>query len=213
MGAVGATFVRAVQDFFPVARPLFTPFEGSPTHRADPRFMSIFGSSDAGHDYERRDNIANSDTVGNMDDVVLALNVLATWTMVGVIWFVQIVHYPLLSVVPVESAASVAIEHQRRTGWVVAAPMAIEGVTTLLLLAMVPVGVAWYVPWLAGIPLAIALGATVFLSVPRHERMAREPDDQVGRELVTTNWVRTIAWTLRGLIVAAMLLVTLSERM
>lgn len=148
-----------------------------------------------------------------MDDVVLVLNVLATWTMVGVIWFVQVVHYPLLSIVPVESAASVAVEHQRRTGWVVAAPMAIEGVTTLLLLVMVPVGVAWYMPWLAGIPLAVALGATVFLSVPRHERMAREPDADVGRELVSTNWVRTIAWTLRGCIVATMVLATLAERL
>jgi hypothetical protein len=145
-----------------------------------------------------------------MDDIVLLINLLSTWTMVGVIWFVQVVHYPLLAVVPVESAASVAIEHQRRTGWVVGAPMALEGVTTLALLVLVPEGVAWFVPWLAGIPLAVALGATIFLSVPRHERMAREPDAQVGKELVSTNWVRTIAWTLRGFIVGGMVLATLA---
>jgi hypothetical protein len=132
--------------------------------------------------------------------------------MVGVIWFVQVVHYPLLSLVPVESASAVAVEHQRRTGWVVMLPMTIEGVTTLLLLAMVPAGVAWFVPWLAGIPIAVALGATVLLSVPRHARMASNPDPTVGRELVTTNWVRTIAWSLRGLVAAGMLLATLAER-
>lgn len=147
-----------------------------------------------------------------MGDIVLVVNLLATWTMVGVIWFVQVVHYPLLSVVPVESAASVAVEHQRRTGWVVGAPMALEGVSTLALLFMVPQGVAWFVPWLAGIPLAVALGATIFLSVPRHERMARDPDIEVGRELVTTNWVRTIAWTSRGFIVGGMVLATLASR-
>ena len=147
-----------------------------------------------------------------MEDVVLVLNVLASWTMVGVIWFVQVVHYPLLSVVPVESASAVAVEHQRRTGWVVMLPMTIEGVATLLLLAMVPEGVAWYVPWLAGIPLAVALGATVLLSVPRHAQMASNPDPTVGRELVTTNWVRTIAWSLRGLVAVGMLLATLAER-
>jgi hypothetical protein len=147
-----------------------------------------------------------------MGDLVLLINLLSTWTMVGVIWFVQIVHYPLLSVVPVQSAASVAVEHQRRTGWVVGAPMALEGVTTLALLVLVPEGVAWFVPWLAGIPLAVALGATIFLSVPRHERMAREPDAQVGKELVSTNWVRTIAWTVRGLIVGGMVLATLAAR-
>jgi hypothetical protein len=147
-----------------------------------------------------------------MDDIVLLINLVSTWTMVGVIWFVQVVHYPLLAVVPVESAASVAVEHQRRTGWVVGAPMALEGVTTLALLVLVPEGVAWFVPWLAGIPLAIALGATIFLSVPRHERMAREPDAQVGKELVSTNWVRTIAWTVRGFIVGGMVLATLAAR-
>lgn len=147
-----------------------------------------------------------------MGDVVLLINLLSTWTMVGVIWFVQVVHYPLLSVVPVESAASVAVEHQRRTGWVVGAPMALEGVTTLALLVLVPEGVAWFVPWLAGIPLAVALGATIFLSVPRHERMARDPDAQVGKELVSTNWVRTIAWTVRGFIVGGMVLATLVAR-
>ena len=147
-----------------------------------------------------------------MGDLVLLINLLSTWTMVGVIWFVQVVHYPLLSVVPVQSAASVAVEHQRRTGWVVGAPMALEGVTTLALLVLVPEGVAWFVPWLAGIPLAVALGATIFLSVPRHECMAREPDAQVGKELVSTNWVRTIAWTVRGLIVGGMVLATLAAR-
>lgn len=147
-----------------------------------------------------------------MNDVVLLLNTVASWTMVGVIWFVQVVHYPLLSVVPVDSASSVAVEHQRRTGWVVMLPMTIEGVTTLLLLAMVPDGVAWFVPWLAGIPLAVALLSTVLLSVPRHARMAAHPDETVGRELVSTNWVRTIAWTIRGFITFGMVIATLATR-
>jgi hypothetical protein len=147
-----------------------------------------------------------------VNDVVLVLNTAASWTMVGVIWFVQLVHYPLLSVVPVDSAKAVAVEHQRRTGWVVMVPMTVEGVTTLLLLAMVPAGVAWFVPWLAGIPLAVALLATVLLSVPRHARMAANPDESVGRELVTTNWIRTIAWSLRGVVTAGMLIATLATR-
>ena len=146
-----------------------------------------------------------------MPDVVLVLNLVATLVMVGVIWFVQIVHYPLLAVVPVESAAEVAVDHQRRTGWVVMLPMTVEGFTTLGLLKWVPEGVAWWVPWLNGVFLAVALGCTVFLSVPRHARMAAHPDKSVGRELVLTNWPRTIAWTARGLVVAMMLLTRLSQ--
>lgn len=145
-----------------------------------------------------------------MEDSALLLNLLATWTMVGVIWFVQIVHYPLLSVVPVESAASTAAEHQRRTGFVVGPPMAIEGVTTLLLLWSRPDGVSLWLPWVAAVLLAVALGSTIFLSVPRHERMVRQPDATVGRELVITNWPRTFAWTARGVLVAIMLVQAMS---
>jgi hypothetical protein len=36
--------------------------------------------------------------------------------------------------------------------------------------------------------------------------MANQPDAEVGRELVLTNWPRTIAWTTRGVITAIMLL-------
>ena len=146
-----------------------------------------------------------------MADIALVLNLAATLVMVGVIWFVQIVHYPLLSVVPVESASGVASEHQRRTGWVVMLPMTVEGFTTLALLKWVPNGVAWWVPWLNGVFLAVALGCTVFLSVPRHARMAAEPDEKVGHELVITNWPRTIAWTIRGVVLIAMLLSRLSQ--
>lgn len=145
-----------------------------------------------------------------MADVVLLLNLVATFTMVGVIWFVQVVHYPLLAVVPVESASTVAVDHQRRTGWVVMLPMTIEGFTTLGLLKWVPEGVAWWVPWLNGVFLAVALGCTVLLSVPRHARMAAKPDASVGRELVLTNWPRTVAWSARGVVVALMLWARLS---
>jgi hypothetical protein len=78
-----------------------------------------------------------------VNNTALILNLLATWMMVGVIWFVQIVHYPLLAVVPVESASSVAVQHQQRTAWVVMIPMTVEGFSTLALLKWVPDGVAW----------------------------------------------------------------------
>lgn len=139
-----------------------------------------------------------------MDWVVIA-HAAATWTMVGVIWFVQVVHYPLLAIVPVQDASVVAVEHQRRTGWVVAAPMATEGVTMLWLLADPPGALTWWLPWLGAVLLAVALGSTVLLSVPRHARMATAPDARVGRELVLTNWPRTIAWTARGAVCAVIL--------
>jgi hypothetical protein len=141
-----------------------------------------------------------------MRDTLLVLNLAASWTMVGLIWFVQIVHYPLLSVVPTTSAIEVATEHQRRTAWVVMLPMAVQGFTSLGLMRWVPTGVSTWLPWCNAACVGIALASTVLLSVPRHARMAANPDEKVGRELVLTNWPRTIAWSASGIALAAMLI-------
>lgn len=145
-----------------------------------------------------------------MIEVVLLLNFVATSVMTGVIWFVQWVHYPLLATVPVDGAIGVATEHQRRTGQVLALPMAVEGFTTLALLAYQFAGdltsVSAILPWAGAVMLAVALGSTVFVSVPLHAKMATNPSAEIGKRLVATNWPRTIAWTTRSVVCAVMIL-------
>ena len=133
-----------------------------------------------------------------MTNEVLLANAASSLIMTGLIWFVQIVHYPLLAQFGSTQSVEVAHEHQRRTSWVVALPMAVEGVTTLILLVNAPDEVSVLLPWMGAVLLAIALGSTLFLSVPLHARMATSHNDEVGRKLVVTNWPRTIAWTARG---------------
>jgi hypothetical protein len=140
-----------------------------------------------------------------MIEVVLYANFVATCVMTGIIWFVQWVHYPLLATVPVDRAAETAVEHQRRTGQIVAIPMAVEGFTTLGLLISRPEGVQFVWPMVGAVLLAVALGSTLFLSVPLHSKMATNPTADVGRRLVVTNWPRTIAWTLRAVVCVVMI--------
>lgn len=147
-----------------------------------------------------------------MIDAVLIANLVASCVMTGVIWFVQHVHYPLLAQVEMGQAVAVAEEHQRRTGHVVALPMAVEGLTTLALLAQQSAGVTWFLPWIGAILLAVALGCTVFLSVPLHAKMATNPDALVGAKLVFTNWPRTIAWSLRAVVCVVMVAQMVNHR-
>ena len=141
-----------------------------------------------------------------MSEIALLANTVATCVMVGVIWFVQVVHYPLLSKYGAAQSTQVAREHQRQTVWVVGVPIAVEGVSTLFLLADRPDGVVIYLPWVGAILLAVALGSTVWLSVPLHSRMASAHDHTVARKLVRTNWPRTIAWSARAIVCVAMIL-------
>lgn len=145
------------------------------------------------------------DTFQYVEETSLIANAAATLYMVGLIWMVQIVHYPLLAIIGTDRASDIAREHQRRTGNVVGPPMLVEGLSTLALLVWLPDDVWWWLPWLNGIFLAVALGCTVFLSVPLHEKMAKHPDNTVGRQLVVTNWPRTIAWSARGIVCVIML--------
>ena len=140
-----------------------------------------------------------------MINSILLANFVATCLMTGVIWFVQWVHYPLLAKVPVDRAVETAIDHQRSTGQVLAIPMAVEGFTTLGLLISRPEGVQIIWPWIGAVLLAVALGSTVFVSVPLHAKMATNPTADVGRRLVVTNWPRTIAWSLRAVVCTVML--------
>jgi hypothetical protein len=57
----------------------------------------------------------------------------------------------------------------------------------------------------AAVGVGVAWASTALLSVPLHGRLAGGLDlDQVDA-LVATNWVRTLAWTARGLLLGAWL--------
>jgi fatty acid desaturase len=138
------------------------------------------------------------------DPLVLLVQFAATWTMVGIIWFVQVVHYPLFSRVDGPGSGAYAVENQRRTSWVVGPPMAAEGVTALWLAASPPGGVGRVLPVVGLVLLALVLGSTVLLQVPAHARLVDGHDPSTVRRLVSGNWVRTVGWSARGALVAAM---------
>ena len=82
--------------------------------------------------------------------------------MAGLIWFVQIVHYPFFHRVSADTSVAYADEHQTRTAWVVGLPMLIEGITTVWLF-FDPVG-SRVLPLIGGLVLAKVHLSTIFSS-------------------------------------------------
>ena len=132
----------------------------------------------------------------------LVVGSAATWAMAGLIWMVQLVHYPMLATYSALAPATAAVDHQRRISWVVGPLMAVEGVTALVLLVDRPSTMPLWSAWLAAALLGVALLSTVLVQVPLHTRLAQGHDERVGERLVNSNWVRTVAWTVRGLLLA-----------
>jgi hypothetical protein len=132
------------------------------------------------------------------------VHVGATLFMVGLIWFVQVVHYPLFERVGEHGFAVYERLHTLRTTWVVAPPMLVEAATALLLLTRRPAGVS-STQVLVGLGLLVVIWlSTAFLQVPRHQQLAGGFDPAVHHALVLTNWLRTLAWSARGVLVLSM---------
>lgn len=137
--------------------------------------------------------------------VVLLACVVATLFMVGLAWFVQVVHYPLFPLVGDADFPAFHEVHSRRTSFVVILPMTVELVTSIALAFDPPAGEGALA--LAGAILAVAIWVlTGAVLAPMHGRIGREGPTgaNLGR-LVRLSWPRTILWTLHGVVVVALL--------
>ena len=141
-----------------------------------------------------------------LPDAILFLHAFSTLCMTGLIWFVQIVHYPLFADVPEDGFAAYERKHQHRTTWVVAPLMFVEhgtaGAIAFGMIRGVPAPWGW-----AGLGLVLGVwGATFLVSVPLHAKLEHGKNATVIRSLVVTNWVRTVLWTVRGVLAILMLI-------
>ncbi len=134
-------------------------------------------------------------------ELLLLLHIGATLFMVGLIWFVQIVHYPLFGGVCEEKFVAYAEAHSRLTSRVVGPPMLLEATTTVALLFFRPAEIPAWAAWVGLILLAVIWLSTAFLQVPRHTALGEGFDVSAHRFLVTSNWIRTFGWSARGLLV------------
>jgi len=136
-------------------------------------------------------------------DWIVAAHLFATFAMTGIIWFVQIVHYPMLARLPREDFAKLEREHCDRTGFVVAPPMLVE-IFTLVWLVLCGFDSPLFL-FTAGL-LGLVWISTFTLQVPAHRALLRGWSESAHRRLVLTNWIRTTAWTLRSGILAGIFL-------
>lgn len=136
-----------------------------------------------------------------MSRLLVLSQLLSTLAMVGLIWFIQIVHYPMFADVGSESFAAYEMKHSQLTTYVVLPLMFLELTTAIFLVTHRPARLSSELVYAGLFLVAIIWAATFFLSVPQHNILTSGFDETAWRKLVSTNWIRTIAWSLRGGIV------------
>lgn len=143
----------------------------------------------------------------NMQRALLVINFAATWYMVGLIWFVQVVHYPLFAMVARDNFVKFEEAHSTLTTLVVGPPMLIELATAVLLVALMSASKERLLAAVALGLLVVVWFSTALLQVPLHGKLSAGFDQTSHSALVTTNWIRTVCWSLRGLIVGYLLFI------
>ena len=119
----------------------------------------------------------------------------SSWFMCGLIWIVQVVHYPLFGRVGREGFAAYEAAHARLITPIVGPAMLVELVSSLALLAARPREMPAWTAW-AGVALVgVAWASTALVQVPLHGTLSRGFDDDAHARLVATNWVRTAVWS------------------
>ena len=132
--------------------------------------------------------------------------VFTTLFMTGVVWVVQISVYPALRYFESEGFERRHDHYRNRIALLVTIPMTLE-------LFVAIYAVLFPLDWLGRIPAAVLLAmlvgvwaSTLLIQVPQHERLSIRKDESAIDSLVRGNWVRTVLWTMRSIVVFAYLM-------
>ena len=143
--------------------------------------------------------------LGDHSSSMLFLHILSTAIMVGIIWVIQIVHYPSFHYIDKSRYVSFQNFHMNKISYIVIPVMSIEAIsgiillyndqTVLFIISLIILLVIWTL--------------TAFYFTRAHQLLANGYKKDIVRKLVQANWVRTGLWTLLLLILITYLDITL----
>ena len=136
----------------------------------------------------------------------VVVHLAGTGAMVGFIWTIQLLSYPMMAAVPARDFPAYEAEHTRRVTWTLAVLAPVEVVAAAGVALFVPAVPSWLSIGAGGVLVAIWVSTGVYYA-PVHGRLSDGFDAALHRRLVATNWLRTVAWTGRGAAAIAMVAV------
>ncbi len=119
--------------------------------------------------------------------------------LAGLIWVIQIVAYPQFLRVPATEFKAYHFAHCFRIG-VIVAPLILTEVGTAAWLIYQGGSHMLFIVSACLLPV-IGLSTAIW-QAPIHTKLMRGFDAPLIRRLILTNWVRTLAWTARGILVS-----------
>lgn len=128
-------------------------------------------------------------------ELIFLVNTFASFFLTGLIWIVQLVHYPAFHYVGHDNFKAFQHHHVHSIDKIVIPVMVAELASSF--------GLAWVDGFLslhaAGFYLVLLIWvSTGLFSVPAHSKLESAKDEQAIQKLVSTNWFRTILWSVKS---------------
>lgn len=130
--------------------------------------------------------------------VLLLIHTATTLILVGLIWTIQIVHYPLFNKVGEQQFIAYQVAHTKRMFALVLPLMVLELITAFILAFGRIESIPSILLWISLIATLLIWALTALVNAPQHTVLSRGFDLGTYQALVFTNWLRTALWTLRG---------------
>lgn len=128
------------------------------------------------------------------------LQLLVTWIMAGMMWYAQVVHYPLYNKIK-EGFVEYERSHIRRAACLLGPLMLIEVITAIILIGIVPHGTEKILAWVNILLLILIWLITFLFQVTYHQKLRVQFSQKWIRGLINSNWIRSFLWTAKGCVV------------
>lgn len=134
---------------------------------------------------------------------LLIIQLVLTFFLNGVIWFLQVVHYPLYYKIK-EGFHSYEKHYLKRAVFLMSPIMFLELITAILLVSTAKPSMAVKLASANLIFLVINWLSTFILQNTEHQKLSIRFSITSLHRLISTNWIRTIFWSIRGVVLLIM---------
>ncbi len=125
---------------------------------------------------------------------ILKLHIFLSFVLTGVIWIVQLVHYPSFHYIESTNFREFEKFHIFRTSILLGPLMILELLTGAILLtgsSFLP----GYILWINFIFMTLIWLITLLWSLPLHKKLNKGKDRDLINNLILSNWPRAFLWT------------------
>ena len=139
---------------------------------------------------------------------IILINLILSLIAVGLIWTIQLVHYPSMQFISKDKFIDFHNFHSIRISLIAIPLMGLELITSFLLLFN-NLENSIQIYFLGNFIIVLLIWLSTFMiQVPFHNILSKGKDSNIISKLTLSNWLRTFLWTIRSILMVMIFLIT-----